>query len=85
MPHGCYQGESKQSRALLSRAQAVSASGSKFLVSQRISGSLACQGNNPYIFLFPDDRVDQFICFESCIEVTLIFFFQTKNLFPPNV
>lgn len=74
MPHGCCQGESKQTRALSSWAQAVSASGSNFLLSQRISGSLACQGNAPYIFLFPDDRVDRFVCFKNCIEATLIFF-----------
>lgn len=78
MPHGCRQGESKQIRAQSSQAQAVSALGSEFLVSQRTSGNLACQGNHCYIFLFLEDRVDQFICFENHVEATPFDFFRTK-------
>lgn len=77
MPHECCQGESKQTRAQSSQGQAASALGSEFLISQRISGNLACQGSHCHISLFSDDRVDHFFCFENHEEATLIFF-QTK-------
>lgn len=44
MPHECRQGESKQTRARSSQGQAASASGSEFLISQRISGNRLAKG-----------------------------------------